>query len=260
MKVADDGRAQRIIDRLKKDVPDAHCELTHESPYQLLVATILSAQCTDERVNVVTPKVFARYPTPEHLAGAEVEELKEIIRSTGFFNSKARSLVGMARGLVERHGGEVPDTLEELTQLPGVGRKTANVLLGNCFGKPEGLVVDTHVRRLSARMGLTAETDPDRIEEDLSPRLAREDWTVAAHLLIWHGRYRCTARAPDCPNCSVAPWCPSDGSAQYAGPPIEKLIGKAAAKRLIADEVTRGRKNLPAGWKKPRATAKSSRP
>lgn len=240
-----DGRAQKIVDALKKVFPEAHCELDHKNAFELLAATILSAQCTDERVNMVTPRLFERYPDARALASADLETLQDIIRSTGFFNSKAKSLLGMARGLVERHGGEVPRSIEDLVQLPGVGRKTANVVLGNVWNEPQGLVVDTHVRRLSGRMGLTAEDDPEAIEEALSPELKREDWTVAAHLFIWHGRYRCTARVTGCEGCAVATWCPSDSAGTYAGPKLADLIGKKAAKRVATDESSRGRKDTP---------------
>ena len=238
-------RAQEILDRLKLDFPDATCELAHANAYQLLSATILSAQCTDERVNMVTPRLFEKYPTPEALARADPATLQDIIRSTGFFNNKAKSLMGMAQAVVSEHGGEVPDRIDDLVKLPGVGRKTANVVLGNVWNKPEGLVVDTHVRRLVARMGLTPEDDPEKIEEVMSPRIRREDWTVAAHLFIWHGRYRCTARAPQCAGCSVASLCPSDASGTWKGPKLADLIGKAAAKRVATDEKARGRKDTP---------------
>lgn len=237
-----DGRAQKIVDALKKVFPDAHCELRHENAFQLLAATILSAQCTDERVNMVTPRLFEKYPDARALASADLATLQDIIKSTGFFNAKARSLLGMARGLVEHHDGEVPRSIDALVQLPGVGRKTANVVLGNVWNEPQGLVVDTHVRRLTGRMGLTAEDDPERIEEALSPELAREDWTVAAHLFIWHGRYRCTARAPECAGCAVARYCPSDSSGVYAGPKLAALIGTKAARRVAASEL---RKDTP---------------
>ena len=195
--------------RLVETYPDAHCALHHQNAYQLLVATILSAQCTDARVNMVTPALFARFPTAAALADAEPEELEELIRSTGFFRSKTKSLIGMARGVVERHGGEIPDTMDALTELPGVGRKTANVILGNAFGKNEGVVVDTHVTRLSNRLGFSTHQDPVKIEQDLIAQFPREQWTLLSHLLIDHGRAICVARAPKCPACPLADICPS---------------------------------------------------
>ncbi|HEX6966278.1 MAG TPA: endonuclease III [Gemmatimonadaceae bacterium] len=198
-----------LFDRLRRAYPDAHCALNHASAFQLLVATILSAQCTDARVNMVTPALFAKYPTAQALADAEQEALEEVIRSTGFFRSKAKNLIGMATALVERHGGEVPRTMEELTKLPGVGRKTANVILGNAFGENVGVVVDTHVTRLSNRLGLTTQKDPVKIEADLMHLFPRERWTLLSHLLIEHGRTVCDARAPKCDVCVVADLCPS---------------------------------------------------
>ena len=203
------ARAAEIVRRLRAEYPDARCSLDHENAYQLLVATILSAQCTDERVNQVTPALFARYPTAEDLAAARQEELEELIRSTGFYRSKAKSLLGMANALVERHGGQVPDTMDALVELPGVGRKTANVVLGNAFGKAEGVVVDTHVTRLSNRLGLTRHRDPEKIEADLMACVAREDWTDLAHLFIYHGRAVCKAPKPRCGECVLADLCPS---------------------------------------------------
>jgi len=208
--VADDrARAREIIRRLREEYPDARCSLNFENPFQLLVATILSAQCTDERVNQVTPALFARYPTPEDLAGARQEELEELIHSTGFYRNKAKSLLGMAARLVEEHGGRVPDEMEALVRLPGVGRKTANVVLGNAFGKAEGVVVDTHVKRLAGRLGLSRASDPDRIEQDLMELVPREDWTDLAHLFIYHGRAVCKAPRPRCEACRLAELCPS---------------------------------------------------
>jgi len=202
-------RALEVVERLQAEYPDARCELNHENAYQLLVATILSAQCTDARVNLVTPALFARYPTPEDLAGARQEELEELIHSTGFYRNKARSLLGMAAALVERHGGEVPQTMAELVELPGVGRKTANVVLSNAFGKAEGIVVDTHVKRLAGRLGFTAETDPERVERELMGLFPREHWGALEHLLIFHGRKVCKAPKPRCGDCVVADLCPS---------------------------------------------------
>ncbi|MGI9140665.1 MAG: endonuclease III [Gemmatimonadaceae bacterium] len=195
--------------RLKKEYPDAHCELDFKSPFQLLVATILSAQCTDKRVNMVTPGLFATYPTPKKMAEAPPEELEAIIRSTGFFRAKTKSLQGMSAVLVERHGGKVPRSMDELTALRGVGRKTANVVLGNAFDQAEGVVVDTHVGRLSVRLALTNETDPVRVEEKLMALVPRRDWTIFSHLLIFHGRRVCVARLPKCGECVLNDVCPS---------------------------------------------------
>ncbi|MCC6927857.1 MAG: endonuclease III [Gemmatimonadaceae bacterium] len=189
--------------------PDAHCELNFQSPYQLLAATILSAQCTDKRVNMVTPELFRRFPSPSALAAAEPAEVEAIIRTTGFFRAKSKSLIGMARAITEQHGGEVPSTMEALVVLPGVGRKTANVILGNAFGIDAGVVVDTHVLRLAHRIGLTSETDPIKVEQDLMRLFPRDQWTMLSHLLIWHGRRTCDARKPRCGACALAGKCPS---------------------------------------------------
>ena len=202
-------RAPEIRRRLEKAYPDAHCALDFSNPYELTVATILSAQCTDKRVNMVTPALFAAYPTPAALAAARQEDVEEIIRSTGFFRNKAKSIIGMATALVERHGGEVPREMDALVRLPGVGRKTANVVLGNAFGRNEGIVVDTHVGRLAGRLGLTRETDPVKVEGALAPLFPRERWTMLAHLLIAHGRAICDAKRPACERCSLADRCPS---------------------------------------------------
>jgi endonuclease-3 len=201
--------AALYYDRLTEAYPDAHCALDHRNAFELLAATILSAQCTDARVNMVTPSLFARYPTAHELADAAQEDIEEIIRSTGFFRSKAKSLIGMARALVERHGGEVPRTMDELTALPGVGRKTANVILGNAFDLNEGVVVDTHVARLSHRLGLVTGDDPVKIERSLMKLVPRERWTMLSHLLIEHGRQVCDARKPRCGECVLADTCPS---------------------------------------------------
>ncbi len=202
-------RAARIFDLLYEEYPDAHCALDFVDPYQLAVATILSAQTTDERVNSVTPELFRRYPKPEALAAASQEDVEELIRSTGFFRNKARSIIGFARAVVAEHGGRVPRTLEELTALPGVGRKTANVILGNAFGVAEGVVVDTHVKRLSQRLALSRENTAVKIERDLMEIFPRERWTMLSHLLIWHGRRVCDARKPRCEACVVSHLCPS---------------------------------------------------
>ena len=204
-------RTRLIISKLKKTYPDAHCELHHSNPLQLLIATILSAQCTDARVNQVTPALFARCRTAQDFAGIPSAELEVLIRTTGFFRSKAKSIRGCAAALVQDHRGEVPRTMEHLHKLPGVGRKTANVVLGNAFNLAEGIVVDTHVGRLSRRMGLTRQTDPVKVEKALVKIVPKEDWTLFSHLLIWHGRRRCSARKPDCAQCEVSAACPKKG-------------------------------------------------
>jgi endonuclease III len=198
-----------LYDRLLALYPDAHCELDFRTPFELLVATILSAQCTDKRVNMVTPVLFSRYATVEALADARQEDVEEIIKSTGFFRNKAKSIIGMAGAVVERHGGEVPSTLAELVTLPGVGRKTANVILGNAFNVNEGVVVDTHVGRLAVRLGLTSETDPVKVEQEMMGLFPRDRWTMLAHLLIFHGRRVCEAKVPRCGVCTLADVCPS---------------------------------------------------
>ena len=203
------AHALLILDRLKKEYPDAHCELDFDTPLQLLIATILSAQCTDKRVNMVTPELFKTFPDAESLSIADSERLEEMIKSTGFFRNKTKSLLGMSGAVVERHGGQVPSTMEELVKLPGVGRKTANVVLGNAFNINEGVVVDTHVGRLSIRLGLTDETDPVKVEQVLMSLIPREDWTLISHLLIFHGRRVCIARVPRCESCVLADVCPS---------------------------------------------------
>lgn len=203
------SHALEILSRLKREYPDAHCELDFETPLQLLIATILSAQCTDKRVNMVTPDLFKTFPDAESLSAADPEKLEELIRSTGFFRNKTKSLLGMSAAVAERHGGNVPSTMEELFQLPGVGRKTANVVLGNAFGINEGVVVDTHVGRLAVRLGLTDETDPVKVEQVLMALFPREDWGLLSHLLIFHGRRVCIARAPKCPECVLNDICPS---------------------------------------------------
>ena len=203
--------AAEIIALLKTAYPDARCALEYRNAYELLCATILSAQCTDARVNMVTPTLFARYPTPFELAAADPAQVEEIIKSTGFFRNKTRSLIGMAQAVVAEHGGEVPRTMEELRKLPGVGRKTANVVLGNAYGINEGITVDTHVTRISGLLGLSRGTDAVKIEEELMKLYQREDWGVLSHLLISHGRQVCVARRPRCSECVLARLCPSAG-------------------------------------------------
>jgi endonuclease III len=202
-------QATEILSRLRVTYPDARTELNFRGAFELLVVTILSAQTTDVRVNMVSPALFARYPDAETLAAAEPVELEGIIKSTGFFHSKAKSLIGMAKALVERYGGTVPATMDDLVTLPGVGRKTANVVLGNAFGLNLGVVVDTHVGRLSMRLGLTSDSDPVKIEETLMSCVPRNDWTLFSHLLIWHGRRVCFARSPACDRCGLSDICPS---------------------------------------------------
>ncbi|HXU81696.1 MAG TPA: endonuclease III [Polyangia bacterium] len=189
--------------------PDADCELHRENPFQLLCATILSAQCTDERVNQVTPKLFALFPTPEAMSEAPLPVLEEIIRTTGFFRQKAKSLRGTATLLIERHGGQVPRTIPELIELPGVARKTSNVVLGTAYGIADGVVVDTHVQRLALRLGLTRQVTPEKIEQDLMKVVPRDRWIRLSHQLIWHGRRVCFARKPNCDQCPLAPHCPA---------------------------------------------------
>ena len=216
-------RARRINRELERLYPDAHCELDFRSPLQLLVATVLSAQCTDKRVNEVTPTVFARYPGAADYASADRAELEEIIRATGFFRAKTTSLIGIGQALCERFGGQVPDRLDDLVTLPGVGRKTANVVLGNAFGKP-GITVDTHFGRLSRRFGWTSEDDPVRVEDEVGALFPKKDWTALSHRLIWHGRRICHSRRPACGACEVARWCPSYGE----GPTDPKVAAKLA--------------------------------
>ena len=202
-------RAEQLVELLPEVYPGAHCELNFKTPLQLLIATILSAQCTDKRVNLVTPALFARYRSAADFARANPAELEKAIQSTGFFRNKTKSIRAAAAAIEKEHNGTVPQTMAELHALPGVGRKTANVVLGNAFGKNEGVVVDTHVARLSQRLGLTSKGDPEKIERDLMKLVPREQWTNWSHWLIWHGRRRCYARKPDCQNCELLRLCPS---------------------------------------------------
>jgi endonuclease-3 len=204
-------RAEAIVKRLREAYPDSHCSLDFASPFELVIATILSAQCTDKRVNMVTPELFRRWPDAAALAGATQRDLEAVIRSTGFFRAKAKSLHGCAQALVDRHGGEVPQTIEELVRLPGVGRKTANVVLGTAFGIASGVVVDTHVGRISRRLGLTRAADAVRAERDLVRVLPRDHWIAFSHRLIEHGRGVCSARRPVCDDCSLVDLCPRVG-------------------------------------------------
>lgn len=215
-KVAQEKRRMgEILKILKHVYPEAHCSLHHKNAFQLLSATILSAQCTDERVNMVTPALFAKYPGPREMAEAGIKNLEKLVQSTGFYRNKAKSLKEMSQALLDRHGGEVPSNLDDLTKLRGVGRKTANVILGNIFGVP-GLVVDTHVGRLSRRLGFTRSVDPVKVEHEMMKIVPQEDWTLFAHLLIDHGRAICTARKPLCEECPVARYCPKVGVTRNA--------------------------------------------
>jgi endonuclease III len=209
VKKTDSARIEAIVDGLEALYPDAHCELDFASPFQLLIATILSAQTTDVRVNLVTPTLFAKYGTAAKLAAATPKEIEPIIMSTGFYRNKAKNILGAARVLMEDFDGVVPQTMDELLTLPGVARKTANVVLGSAYGKNVGFVVDTHVMRLSQRLGLSRNTEPPKIEPDLMAKLPQEKWTKLGHQLIWHGRRVCFARKPQCGECALAPHCPS---------------------------------------------------
>jgi endonuclease-3 len=202
-------RLKQIIVRLHVAYPDARCALVHQNPFELIVSTILSAQCTDKRVNMVTPALFAKYPNAPALAKAKLADVEGLIRSTGFYKNKAKNLLGLGQQLVSKHGGEVPKTIEELVLLPGVGRKTANVVLGNAFGIPAGVVVDTHVTRISRLLKLTHATSAEKIEQDLNRLTAPETWVLLPHLLIEHGRRVCVARRPRCGECAIAEFCPS---------------------------------------------------
>jgi endonuclease-3 len=217
-------RTLAIVERLKRMYPDSKCSLHHENPLQLLVATVLSAQTTDAAVNRATPALFARFRTAEDFAGASQEEMERYVATLGFFRSKSRSLIGLGRALVERHGGDVPVDLEALVQLPGVGRKTANVLLGVGFGIAEGVVVDTHVKRIAYRWGLTREEDPEKIERDLIPLVPADERVLFTHLTIDHGRAVCTARRPYCERCALAELCPT-APAVYRAPAADAAVG-----------------------------------
>lgn len=204
-------RVEQLIDRFRKTYPDAHCELDYANPLQLLIATILSAQCSDKQVNIVTKELFQQYKTARDFAEAQLEEMEQRIRRIGLYRNKAKAIKAACQCLVDQHRGQVPRSMEELTALDGVGRKTANVVLGNAFNIQEGVVVDTHVARLSQRLKITRHTNPSKIEEDLMEWIPQPDWAMFSHWLIWHGRRRCYARKPDCPHCEVADLCPSCG-------------------------------------------------
>jgi len=205
------ARVRKIIAGLKKAYPDAHCELNYSNPLELLIATILSAQCTDKRVNLVTAELFKKYRSAADYAAAPTTELEQAVKTTGFFRNKTKSIKTATRAIVERHGGQVPSTMEELLKLDGVGRKTANVVLGNAFGVNVGVVVDTHVARLAQRLGVTREKDPKKIEQQLMALVPQDERTLFSHWLIWHGRRRCYARTPDCPHCEIRALCPRIG-------------------------------------------------
>jgi endonuclease III len=211
------ARTRKIIAGLEKTYPTAHCELVHQNPLELLVATILSAQCTDKRVNIVTKELFKKYRSAKEFADADLSGLENDVRTTGFYKNKARNIKAACRDIVEKHGGNVPQTMEELVQLGGVGRKTANVVLGNAFNINVGVVVDTHVGRLSHRFGLTKHSAPEKIEQDLIKLVPQKKWALFSHLLIWHGRRRCFARKPDCVHCEVLKLCPRIGVKEKLG-------------------------------------------
>jgi endonuclease III len=221
------SRGRRLVGELARLYPDARCSLDHASPFQLLVATILSAQCTDSRVNLVTPALFARFPDAKSMAAADLDAVEALIQPTGFYHNKAKNIVACARQLVERHAGEVPASMDDLVQLAGVGRKTANVILGNAFGVP-GLPVDTHVARLSQRLGLTRHTQPELIEQDLCAAVAKKEWTRFGLRLIYHGRQVCHARTPLCDECTLAKLCPKVGVKK-----VEKMTEANGAARPL---------------------------
>jgi endonuclease-3 len=211
-------QAERVVEHLAADYPEVDCALENETPFQLLVATILSAQCTDARVNLVTPELFRRWPDARAMAGAAIGELEKVIQSTGFYHNKAKNIKAASTALVDSHGGEVPEDMARLVALPGVGRKTANVVLGTAFGQATGVVVDTHVTRLSGRLGLTKQTDAVKIERDLMELLPQDEWVNFAHRMIYHGRQICVARKPKCAECSMREFCPKVGVVQPATP------------------------------------------
>ncbi len=231
--------ATTVVERLKKMHPDAHCELNHSNAYELLLATILSAQCTDARVNIVTPALFKKYPTPQKLAKAPLEDIQELIKSINFFNNKAKSLLGCAQMLVEKYKGEIPRTVEELEELPGVGRKTANVVLGNAFNINTGIVVDTHVKRTSNLLGLTKQTDPGKIEIELMKLFPQETWCDLSHLLIFLGRRTCIANRPQCDLCNLKDVCPSSGKFMKKTPVKVPQKAKGGTKSVAARKTSK---------------------
>ncbi len=225
------GRTQKILHALEQTYPDAHCELHHTSPLELLVATILSAQCTDKQVNIVTAELFQKYRTAADYAHADPADFEGAIKRIGLFRAKAKNIQACCRALIEKHGGLVPQSMDELTALGGVGRKTANVVLGNAFNLNAGVVVDTHVARLSQRLGLTRETTPEKVELDLQQLVPREQWCLFSHWIIWHGRRRCSARNPDCTECEVRDLCPRIGVAPQRAPGARSGPGRASRSR-----------------------------
>jgi endonuclease-3 len=255
-----EARAREVNTRLAKRYPDAKCSLDFTTPFELLIATILSAQSTDARVNIVTKSLFRKYPGPAAFARASQVEMEKDVQQTGFFRNKAKAVIACATAIMERHGGEVPRTMDELTALPGVGRKTANVVLGNAFQVPAGVVVDTHVARVSGRLGLTANSDPVKIEEDLMPLLPRSEWTVFAHRLIYHGRQTCIARKPLCEECVLNDLCPSaeiqGGGRPVRGERASRPIGKPAPDETSAARARDARPTRPTA--SPRSPSKST--
>ncbi len=223
-KIRKKARAEAVVEELGRSYPDARCSLDFRNPFELLAATILSAQCTDERVNMVTPALFERFPTPEVMAVASLDDIEDLIRTTGFFRNKAKSLKGMAEQIVANHSGEVPRNMEDLHALPGVGRKTANVVLGNCFDTP-GLTVDTHMQRVNSRLGLTKAETPEKIERDLMALIPEAQWTIYSHRIICHGRAICTARKPMCEICPLTEWCAYYTEFRKTG--VKGFVGKA---------------------------------
>jgi endonuclease-3 len=247
--------AETTFARLRAAHPDAHCELDHQSPFQLIVATVLSAQTTDVNVNKVTPTLFSKWPTPAALAAADPLDVEKVIASTGFFRMKTKSIQGLARRLVEAHAGEVPRTLAELVKLPGVGRKTANVVLGVAFAAPEGVVVDTHVQRISQRLGWTKHAEPEQIEQDLMRLFPRKEWDAIGHTLIFHGRRICSARKPACAACAVNDACPSAFKAELVGRTPTRERRPPARTNVVSRAAPAKKKPVKKPAKKSRATA-----
>lgn len=231
--------ALTVIERLRKVHPDAHCELNHSNPFELLLATILSAQCTDARVNMVTPALFKKYPTPQKLAKATLPDVEDLIKSINFYKNKSKSLIGCAQMLVEKYKGDIPRTVEELEELPGVGRKTANVVLGNAFNINTGIVVDTHVKRTAHLLGLTKETDPAKVEVDLMKLFPNDTWCDLSHLLIFLGRRTCIARRPQCDLCSLKDVCPASGKLMKKTAPKAPGKPKGGTKEVVARRTAR---------------------